>query len=391
METRDHDFGLDDVIISLVSNLRRTLLIPLITTLGVGVVTFAIEVTYTSEVSFYPPQTNKNTIITQKGGVVSDIAQGALSTEKPEEFYIGLLRSRAILEQVIERQDLIDYYDSDNLEDALRTFGKKLRIYALKDGIIRVAVDDKDAEKSAEIANSFISALSSYSKDVAFLQSERRNRAFEANLNAILVNLEKADEALTAVELQTGMYKLEGQEKFILDELAIVKQAIAETSRLIAGMESYATTSNPDYLRKKLELKRLIKKQEELEGNSKKQIDTKTSIPFMSIPHLRERVTQARRIVHFYDLLLESLATSYQVLAVDAQQDYSVLNTLDKASVPDRKSKPRRGLIIISTFIFSSIMTVVYTIMEYAVLTSRRGRRLLLMIRQELDRKKADN
>src|SRR5207247_9146847 len=65
------------------------------------------------------------------------------------------------------------------------------------------------------------------------------------------------------------------------------------------------------------------------------------------------------RYVKYYEFLYELLAKQYELAKVDEARDATVIQVMDQAIEPDRKSKPKRTLIVLlSTFValFASIL-----------------------------------
>ncbi len=63
----------------------------------------------------------------------------------------------------------------------------------------------------------------------------------------------------------------------------------------------------------------------------------------------------------YYEFLYELLAKQYELAKIDEAKDATVIQVMDKAIEPDRKSKPRRSLIVmLFTFValFASMLWV---------------------------------
>jgi uncharacterized protein involved in exopolysaccharide biosynthesis len=51
--------------------------------------------------------------------------------------------------------------------------------------------------------------------------------------------------------------------------------------------------------------------------------------------------------VKYYEFLYELLAKQYELAKIDEAKDATVVQVMDKAIEPDRKSRPRRALIVL--------------------------------------------
>jgi len=72
----------------------------------------------------------------------------------------------------------------------------------------------------------------------------------------------------------------------------------------------------------------------------------------------------------YYEIMYELLARQYELAKIDEARDAAVIQVMDKAIEPDRKSKPTRSLIVLlSTFaagLFSILLAFVLEAMAKA-------------------------
>ncbi|HRI47902.1 MAG TPA: Wzz/FepE/Etk N-terminal domain-containing protein, partial [Ignavibacteriaceae bacterium] len=80
-----------------------------------------------------------------------------------EDVFMGILNSRTSIVHVIEKFDLIDYYEisDSNIDKTIKAFVNDLDFSVNEFGMIDISVINEDATRSAEIANYFVILLDS--------------------------------------------------------------------------------------------------------------------------------------------------------------------------------------------------------------------------------------
>jgi len=66
------------------------------------------------------------------------------------------------------------------------------------------------------------------------------------------------------------------------------------------------------------------------------------------------------RDVKYYEFLYELLAKQYELTKLDEAKDATVIQVMDKAIEPDRKSKPRLGLIVLLSALVAGFVAILW-------------------------------
>ena len=72
------------------------------------------------------------------------------------------------------------------------------------------------------------------------------------------------------------------------------------------------------------------------------------------------------RDVKYFETIFELLAKQYEIARIDEARDASLIQVLDKAVEPERKSKPKRALIVILTTLVAGFLAVIWAFMREA-------------------------
>jgi uncharacterized protein involved in exopolysaccharide biosynthesis len=73
------------------------------------------------------------------------------------------------------------------------------------------------------------------------------------------------------------------------------------------------------------------------------------------------------RDVKYYEFLYELLAKQYELAKIDEAKDATIIQVVDKAIEPDRKSRPKRSLIVIFVTFATLIGAVIWVFVREAV------------------------
>jgi tyrosine-protein kinase Etk/Wzc len=72
------------------------------------------------------------------------------------------------------------------------------------------------------------------------------------------------------------------------------------------------------------------------------------------------------RDVKYFETIFELLAKQYEIAKIDEARDASLIQVLDKAIEPDRKSKPTRSLIVVLTALVAGFLAVFWVFIKEA-------------------------
>ena len=155
--------------------------LPLVAAVLAFGLSFLLPNVYNADTRLLPPQQPQGgaaAFLSQLGGVAAAVS-GAGGIKNPNDVYIGMLKSRAIKDNIIEKYDLKVAYGTDSLETARRKLEENTLIVAGKDGLISIDVMDSNQERVAKLANSYVDELLTLTKTLAVTEASKRRLFFE--------------------------------------------------------------------------------------------------------------------------------------------------------------------------------------------------------------------
>ena len=333
----DDEINLLDLLQVVVDNLRLLVLVPLVAGLLALGITFAIPATYTATTKFMPPQQQQSGAAAMLAGLgaLGGLAGAASGLKNPADQYVAFLQSRSVQDALIDRFKLTERYETKFREDARKTLGGSVLIAAGKDGLITIDADDKDAEFSAQLANAHIEELGKLLNRLAVTEAQQRRVFFEKQLGNAKDNLVKAEQALKSSGVSSSALK--ASPAAAVEGLAKLKAAITAQEIKLASMRGYLTESAPDFKQAQTELSAMrgqmarAEKEEPASGGK----DSDYIAKF--------------RDFKYHETLFELFAKQYEMARVDESREGAIIQVVDTAQPPERKSKPKKGQIAMVT------------------------------------------
>ncbi len=367
------EISLLDMAIVLAKNKRLVLGLPLVMGLAAFAASYVLPNWYAATARILPPQQQSTsaTMLSQLGPLAG-LAGASLGIKNPSDLYIGMLKSRTIADAVIQRFDLMKLYDEDTLYDTRKELEKRVTIASSnRENIIAIEVEDKDPKRAASMANAYVEELNKLTKTVAVTEAAQRRVFFEQQLVSAKEHLAEAEMVLRRTQESTGLIKLDDQGKAIIENVARLLGQVAVKEVQLTAMRSYATSMNPDLIRVQQELAglrdqlaRVEKERTSKEGN--------IFVPTGKVPAAGLEYLRNLRDVKYHETIFELIAKQYELAKIDEAKEGSIVQFIDRAVEPDKKSRPRR-ILIASLTVLVSLFLAVAAVFVKEVLAGVRG------------------
>jgi hypothetical protein len=111
-------------------------------------------------------------------------------------------------------------------------------------------------------------------------------------------------------------------------------------------MQTYATGENSELIQAQKELAGLRVQLTKL-GGSENTAGNEFMIPKGLVPKAGMEYVRKLRDVKYYETIFDILARQFEVAKLDEAKEGALIQVVDPAIVPDRRSFPKRGLIVI--------------------------------------------
>ncbi len=357
-DVEDDEISLLDLLQVAADNLRLLVLGPLVAGLMALAISFAIAPTFTATTKFMPPQQQQGAAAAMLSslGALGGLAGAAGGIKNPADQYVAFLKSRSVQDALVDRFKLLDRYETKFREDARKALDANVQIASGKDGLITIDASDKEPAFAAQLANANVEELGKLLSRLAVTEAQQRRVFFEKQLLNAKDNLAKAEQALKSSGVNSSALK--ASPGAAVEGLAKLKAGITAQEIKLASMRGYLTESAPDFKQAQTELSAMRSQMARVE----KEEPASTGANSGDSDYIAKF-----RDFKYHETLFELFAKQYEMARVDESREGAVIQIVDVAQPPERKSKPSKAAITLVSFLFVGFALLIFIFLRQAL------------------------
>jgi uncharacterized protein involved in exopolysaccharide biosynthesis len=345
-------------------------------TLLTTIIVFVVPKMYTATATILPPQQNQSvlsTLVGQVGGAASlDLRD--LGLKNPSDVFVEMLQSRTIEDALVNRFDLRKLYNVKRYQDARKILEKRSEINPEKEGLISIQVSDRDPQRAADIANIWVEELRALNQNLALTEAAQRRVFFEQKLAAEREDLAKAELGLKLLQEKTGLIQPDVQARALIGAVAEFRAQVAAKQVQLQSLRTYETEDNPEVKRVERELAELQSQSAKLSQMERGGADLgegNLQVPTRRVPEANLEYLRVARELKYHESLYDFLGKQLEAARIDESKNSVMVQVVDRAVAPERKSSPKRMLIIAVTAIASFLMSCLGVLIWEAIRRKR--------------------
>ena len=323
-------------------------------TLIAVVVSLIMTPVFTAKTVFISPQqqsSSASSLLSSFGGLTG-LAGGLAGVRTPDEMYMAFLKSDGILNRLIEHYDLKTRYKNQDLMDARKSLLSKVRVSSdKKSGLLSVEVDDMDPAFAATLANTFVTELGVLTDRLAVTDAQQRRRFFEIQIQRTQQKLARVEEQFRVSQGKNGFQVPSINADTSLRNIAELHWQIASREIQLQAIDRFATQQNPQVQRLTSELTAMRMTLKKLELGS----------GVNSLGPIQQEAMSYYREMKIQEYMLEAFVKQLELARVDESKEGPLIQVVDVATPPERRSSPKRALIVLSSVmagLFLSLLIV---------------------------------
>jgi uncharacterized protein involved in exopolysaccharide biosynthesis len=327
-----------ELTLPLLRNLRWLVFVPLLAAALAVAVSYALPSRFTAQTSFLPPQQQQSAASSALAslGTLAGIAGGAAGLRSAADQYVALLQSVTVADRIVDAFELKRVYDEELRVDTRRKLETRVRISSnKKDGLIYIEVDDEDPARAASMANRYVDELRRVTAELAITEAQQRRQFFQKQLEQTKQRLAAAQLALQQSGVDQGV--LRAEPRAAAEAYARLRAEMTAAEMRLAALRGNLTEDAPE-----------VRTQQGVVGALRAQL-AKTEQPRAEgggadfISRFRE--------FKYQETLLELFARQFELARVDEAREGALIQVVDPAAPPERKSWPKRGIVAVATFL----------------------------------------
>lgn len=311
---------------------------------------YLVKPTFTATTVLLPPQQQSSlaaSALSSLGSLAGLVGGGGIKS--PLDQYVAMLQSTTIADRIIDKFKLAEVYDEDYRSLVRRKLWENLRVAAgRRDGLITIEVDDHDPQRAADMANAYVDEFRRMTSLLAVTEAQQRKVFFEGQLKQAKEKLTQAQMDLQGSGFTPGALKAEP--RAAAENYAKLKAEFTMAQVKLQTLSSNFAPSSPEVMQLQSTVAALRSELGKLEGASEE-----SGGPGY-IGKYRE--------FKYQETLFELFAKQYELARVDESREGGLIQVVDAAQVPDRKSKPKRAIVAVAATLLSSVVLIAFVLIR---------------------------
>lgn len=289
---------------------------------------------------------------------------GGVSASDQMDLYKTIIYSRTMLESVVRKFNLVSVYGLDTtdiafMEKALKRLKDEIETKETEESAFTITVRARTRQMSADMTNYIVRTMNDRIVELQVSRS-RDNRIFlENRVHEIYSEIRIAEDSLRSYQERTGMLDVKSQLEGILKTHASLETDYVGKQLQLSIMRKMMNGEAPPVKELEIQVEEYAKRLRELrsEGDPGSPL-----LPLKSIPIISAGYVDRYREVEIDNLLLEFVMPLYEQAKIEEKKDYPVLQVIDYAVPPAKKSYPPRTLLALLGA-FSITLVVILALM----------------------------
>jgi capsule polysaccharide export protein KpsE/RkpR len=305
---------------------------------------------FTARTSFLVPQQQQSMTAAALSSLSALSSLAGAGVRTPGDQYAALLQSTTLRDRLIDQFKLLEAYDVDLREKARRKLDRRVHVTVGKrDGLITVEAEDESPQRAAELANRHIDELRRLTSMLAITEAQQRRVFFEARLKETRDRLAQAQAALEDSGVGAGAVRAEP--RAAAEGYARLR---AEATAAEVRLQSLRSTLSDNATEVQQQLSSLAALRTQL---AKFEASTDDGNRSGYIGKYRE--------YKYQETLFELFSRQYELARLDESKEGALIQVVDAAQPPERKSWPARGLIAIGATVAAFVLLVVFVLARH--------------------------
>ena len=321
---------------------RRTRIVAFVLAVGIltAVIALMLKPWYTAEARLLPPTTEGGDMMSNISGLIESAALnrvGLYTTATASDLIVEVLRSRRLSEAIIHRFDLQRQYECHNLDAALKELASHVSVNAATSGIVVIRAESQNKQQAADMANFLVGELDRFNREVLNTRGKRMRQFLEFQLADAQERMLHADSAVTAYELHHGVL-VTGDDSSVRGVSDMMGRRIALQVRR-AYVASFSSTESPEVRSIDAELQAFDRELGEM-------------------PRIKNEGQRLTLDAAIQRKVFSLLSAQLEQARLDEMRDIPTITVLDQARPPDLKTRPKRGLMVLTAMFVAFVGTL---------------------------------
>ena len=331
------------------------------------IIAFVIPVRYTSTVRLMPPDQAQQGVASmlaalgKTGGDIGAIGGELLGLKTSGDMFVGVLRSRTVEDDLINKFDLRKVYGHRRYADTRKELDERTDVLAdRKSGIITLKVSDRSPDRAAAMGLEYVDALNRIVITLNTSAAHKERVFLEERLGQVQQELEAAEKDFSQYASQNTTIDVKEQGKAMIGAAADLEGQLIAAETQLEGLRQIYAPGNVRVRSVQARIEEYRRQLQKLGGKSVGSAGGGTSQnadptepgqdsypTIRQLPILGVRWADLFRRSRVEEAVFETLTKQYELAKVEEAREVPSVKVLDRADVPEEKSYPPRTLVIL--------------------------------------------
>jgi tyrosine-protein kinase Etk/Wzc len=346
----------------------------ILSTVVAGFIAFNMPNWYSSTASLVPPKSSESGVEGLVGNISSALKEfgmtklGGGSSEGYS--FIVILNSRTIKESLIKKFDLAKEYEiPDTMKiDIIKTFESNFEVNMEAEGNYTVTIDSKDKYKAVDMVNFYIQQVNSLAEDLFRRETRQNKQHLEERLRLIDSTLAVVSEQLHHFSKESMLFSPLDQAKAVTSAFSDLKAEEIKQEIILELIKNRYGEADPFTQEQKKLIAELKDKYQQFQ----------TQPGFVGNFPLTDAALFATEYLGLYAkyetfIKVKSfLLPMLEQVKLDEKRNIRTLYVVDPPQPADKKSKPKRSLILAGTAFGSFLISVIVILLIHGYINFTR-------------------
>jgi tyrosine-protein kinase Etk/Wzc len=343
----------------------------ILTVLAAGI-SFILPQKFTAVAQLLPPSAENDMFGLSGilgGGIssVSGLRSSVLGKTTPSDLMLGILNSGTVMSSVAVRCSIAQYAHvrGGGREQAVRSLREMTSLSSGEEGIVRIAVEARDRQLAARIANAFIAELDTFLRNSNISRGRNMRLFVQHRLAQVESTLRVTSDSLRVFQEHNKVVALDEETKAAIDAYAKMKSDLSAREAELEVAQTTANDDNPYVVSIRNEIRAYRDRLDKFEyGGSVGGFGAGFAVPLLKLPSVTAEFVRRYEEYRIQEESYASLYQQYEYAQILEARDVPALTVLDYASPPERRSHPRRSVIVLAALVFGAAMGLVVTFLS---------------------------
>jgi capsule polysaccharide export protein KpsE/RkpR len=260
--------------------------------------------------------------------------------------YNTIIYSRTNLEDVIGRFGLVAIYHLDSasvdcMEKAVKKLAKDIITEETEESAFKITVRANNARRAADITNYLVALLNKRVIDLKVNKSKESRLFLEKRVGEIQQELRVSEDSLKFFQERSKMFEVESQLRVILAAYSELESQLIARQVEKGILEKVYDKESPQVQNMDIQIAEYERKLSQLRNSGQ---PGSIFLSINGLPRTAEEYVRRFRDVKINNALLEFIVPLYEQAKFDEKKDYPVLQVVDFAVPPAKRTYPPRTL-----------------------------------------------